>query len=43
MLPLQRFAESISKNSDDIRKILLIGQSGQRVAQELSSCGFYEL
>jgi UDP-N-acetylmuramoylalanine--D-glutamate ligase len=40
-----RFAESISKYSDDIRKILLIGQSGQRVAQELSSCGFtnYEL
>jgi len=40
MLPLEGFAQSIAKNASDLRKVVLIGQSGQRVADALSTAGY---
>jgi UDP-N-acetylmuramoylalanine--D-glutamate ligase len=39
-LPLERFAKYISEHSTDIRKLLLIGESSERVSHELTRLGF---
>jgi UDP-N-acetylmuramoylalanine--D-glutamate ligase len=39
-LPLQHLAQAVKENSNDIRKIILIGFSAERLAKELEEQGF---
>jgi UDP-N-acetylmuramoylalanine--D-glutamate ligase len=39
-LPLERFAKYIVDNTSDIRKIVLIGESSERVSQVLAQLGY---
>ena len=41
MLPLSHFISKVKENSDSIEKILLIGQSAQRVANELEQSDYH--
>ena len=40
MLPLEHFCEYVSKNSSGFRAILVIGESGPRLAKALAAVGF---
>jgi len=43
MLPLGELVETIKNHTDSIRKVILIGASGERVSRELESAGFSNL
>lgn len=39
-LPLERLAQSVASHAQDIRKLIIIGASGKRLAEELEKAGF---